>query len=48
MASPDSLRFPEIKPFDYQTAVQLTLARLDSGEVETVRKKPPPDPGVTF
>ena len=28
--------FPEIKPFDYQTAVELALARLDSGEVETV------------
>jgi len=28
--------FPEIKPFDYQGAVELALARLDSGEVETV------------
>ena len=28
--------FPEIKPFDYQTAVELALLRLDSGEVETV------------
>ena len=28
--------FPEIKPFDYQTAVELALARLDSGEVETM------------
>ncbi len=28
--------FPEIKPFEYQTAVELALARLDSGEVETM------------
>ena len=28
--------FPEIKPFDYQTAVELALLRLDSGEVETM------------
>ena len=28
--------FPEIKPFDYQTAVELALAKLDSGEVETM------------
>ena len=28
--------FPEIKPFDYQRAVELALARLDSGEVETM------------
>ena len=28
--------FPEIKPFDYQTAVELALVRLDSGEVETM------------
>jgi hypothetical protein len=28
--------FPEIKPFDYQGAVELALARLDSGEVETM------------
>ena len=27
--------FPEVRPFDYQTAVELALARLDSGEVET-------------
>jgi len=28
--------FPAIQPFDYQGAVELALARLDSGEVETV------------
>jgi uncharacterized protein YbjT (DUF2867 family) len=28
--------FPKIKPFDYQAAVELALARLDSGEVETM------------
>lgn len=28
--------FPDIKPSDYQTAVELALTRLDSGEVETV------------
>jgi uncharacterized protein YbjT (DUF2867 family) len=28
--------FPEIKPFDYQTAVELALVKLDSGEVETM------------
>ena len=28
--------FPEIVPFDYQRAVELALARLDSGEVETM------------
>ena len=28
--------FPEIRPFDYQGAVELALARLDSGEVETM------------
>jgi len=28
--------FPAVKPFDYQTAVELALARLDSGEVETM------------
>jgi uncharacterized protein YbjT (DUF2867 family) len=28
--------FPEIRPFDYQTAVELALARLESGEVETM------------
>ena len=28
--------FPDIKPFDYQAAVELALARLDSGEVETM------------
>jgi uncharacterized protein YbjT (DUF2867 family) len=28
--------FPTVKPFDYQTAVELALARLDSGEVETM------------
>jgi uncharacterized protein YbjT (DUF2867 family) len=28
--------FPEIKPFEYQMAVELALARLDSGEVETM------------
>jgi uncharacterized protein YbjT (DUF2867 family) len=28
--------FPDIHPFDYQTSVELALARLDSGEVETM------------
>ena len=28
--------FPEIKPFDYQTAVELALVKLDAGEVETM------------
>jgi Protein of unknown function (DUF2867)/NAD dependent epimerase/dehydratase family len=28
--------FPTIKPLDYQTAVELALARLDSGDVETM------------
>jgi hypothetical protein len=28
--------FPEIHPFDYQTSVELALARLESGEVETM------------
>ena len=28
--------FPTVKPFDYQTAVKLALARLDAGEVETM------------
>lgn len=28
--------FPEIEPFDYQSAVELALMRLDSGEVETM------------
>jgi hypothetical protein len=28
--------FPDIHPFDYQTSVELALARLESGEVETM------------
>jgi uncharacterized protein YbjT (DUF2867 family) len=28
--------FPTVKPFDYQTAVELALARLDAGTVETM------------
>ena len=28
--------FPGIKPFDYQTAVELALVKLDAGEVETM------------
>jgi hypothetical protein len=28
--------FPMLKPFDYQTAVELALVKLDSGEVETM------------